>query len=209
MSHEEDECDSSSRFAVASQSDVHTYLQAQTKQNRCLSASDDETNSLDGNLTSTKTSFLSQSCFASISTQKQSLGDDLTELKWLHTFKFKDFLNQDPQSSIDDRISKLIHDLKAYSEKNCQPSFGVLIFLCFHSKNKEKDFSWELNLKDIYDYMDHEFKSITNQHGWKNSIKQTLLTTPCFIKTKHETQKFRSQWTIDSYYRPLLIKAYK
>ncbi len=51
-------------------------------------------------------------------------------------------------------------------------------------------------------------KSITNKRGWKNLLKQTINLIPCFVKTKHDSPKSRSIWTIDPYYRPLLTKAY-
>jgi len=221
MAHEEDECDSSSLFAVASQSDVTSFLHKQTAKITGLNSSisdddDDDESSIDDNFSRNftennssriKKSYLSHSCFASISSQKQNLSDDLTELNWLNTFKFKEF--QDKQNNNEDQISKLSNELKSYDNQNINSiSFGVLIFLALYSKRDDKQTPWSLTIKQLYEYIQINMKKITNKRGWKNSLKQTLITIPCFIKTKHDTPKLPSIWTIDPYYRPLLTKAY-
>lgn len=236
MANEEDECDSAGRFPVASQSDINSFLHAQaakiTGLNSSISDDDDDASSIDDNLlsrfaqvprkSSTKTSYLSRSCFASISSQKQNISDDLTELKWLTTFKFKEF--QDPKSnsttqekpvplvdSNEDRISKLSNELKSYDAKtpHAEPfAFGAVIFLALYAHRDDKPTPWSLTIKQIYEYIQTNDKSITNKRGWKNLLKQTLNTIPCFIKTKHDIPKSRSIWSVDPYYRPLLTKAY-
>jgi len=218
MANEEDECDSSSLFTVANQSDVTSFLHLQAAKITGLnsSISDDDENSIDDNLLRSFTRNnnsklikpnLSRSCFASISTQKQNLSDDLTELKWLNTFKFKEF--QDNKNNNEDQISKLSNELKSYDNQNINSiSFGVLIFLALYSKRDDKQTPWSLTIKQLYEYIQINMKKITNKRGWKNLLKQTLITIPCFIKTKHDTPKSSSIWTIDSYYRPLLTKAY-
>jgi hypothetical protein len=220
MANEEDECDSSCLFTAASQSDVNSFLQSQAAKITGLnsSISDDDENSIDDNLLRSFTrnnrstinkSYLSRSCFASISTQKQNPLDDLTELKWLSTFKFKEF--QDHQKSTNHEISKLSNELKSYDNQNLNLnsiSFGVLIFLALYSKRDDKQTPWSLTIKQFYEYIQLNIKQITNKRGWKNLLKQTLITIPCFIKTKHDLPKSRSIWTIDPYYRPLLTKAY-
>ena len=87
-------------------------------------------------------------------------------------------------------------------------SFGILIFLALYSKRDEKQIPWSLTIKQLYEYAQLNIKQITNKRGWKNLLKQTLITIPCFVKTKHDLLKSRSLWTIDPYYRPLLTKAY-
>jgi hypothetical protein len=216
MAHEEDECDSSSLFAVASQSDVTTFLHKQAAKITGLNSSisdDDDESSIDDNFTRNdssiikKKSYLSRSCFASISSQKQNLSDDLTELNWLNTFKFKEFQNK--KNNNEDQISKLSNELKSYDSQNINSiSFGVIIFLALYSKRDDKQTPWSLTIKQLYEYIQINIKKITNKRGWKNLLKQTLITIPCFIKTKHDTPKSSSIWTIDSYYRPLLTKAY-
>ncbi|CAF2577486.1 unnamed protein product [Rotaria sp. Silwood2] len=115
MANEEDECDSSSLLTVASQSDVTAFLHAQaakiTGLNSSISDDDDDdddessifhsslsryTQISSKNLNNHKKTYLSHSCFASISnssssSQKQTISDDLTELKWLNTFKLKEY----------------------------------------------------------------------------------------------------------------------
>ncbi|CAF3287195.1 unnamed protein product, partial [Rotaria sp. Silwood2] len=123
MSNEDDECDSSSLFNVASQTDVNSFLHSQAAKITGIttSISDDENSSMDGSLLTrfsqvssekkyiitTNTNirstpikpYLSRSCFASLtssspiknSIQKVYASDDLTELKWLNTFKLKEF----------------------------------------------------------------------------------------------------------------------
>jgi hypothetical protein len=233
MTHEEDECDSSTLFAVASQSDVSSFLHAQAAKITSLNSSisdDDDEGSIDDSLLTRTTQipskncstlikpYLSRSCFASISSQKQNISDDLTELKWLSTFKLKDF--QDNPTEIkdkpvqqrntnEDQISKLSNELKSSDQKNPNSiSFGVLIFLALYSKRDDKQTPWSLTIKEFYEYIQINNKQITNKRGWKNLLKQTLMTIPCFIKTKLDIPKARSIWTIDPYYRPLLTKAY-
>jgi hypothetical protein len=119
MSNEGDECDSSSLFAVASQSDVNSFLQAQAAKITGLNSSisdDDDDSSIDDNLltrftqiSSKKNSYLSRSCFASISSQKQPISDDLTELKWLSTFKLKEFQDNKINHEIKDKPTEIIH----------------------------------------------------------------------------------------------------
>jgi hypothetical protein len=264
MSNEEDECDSSSLFTVASQSDVNSFLHSQAaKITRVTSSiSDDEDSSMDGSLlarftqlpsekkliltnsTPRSTSlkpYLSRSCFASLTSsspikttpQKVYASDDLTELKWLNTFKLKEFkddinsneikdkdlneknlLSQTTQESInndEDRLAKLISELKTYvneSTKIHTTSFGILIFLALYSQRDEKHLSWSLTIKQLYEYAQLNAKQITNKRGWKNLLRQALITIPCFVKTKRDLLKSRSLWTIDPYYRPLLTKAY-
>lgn len=236
MANEEDECDSAGRFPIASQSEINSFLHAQaakiTGLNSSLSEDDDDASSIDDGLltrfaqvprkSSTKTSYLSRSCFASISSQKQNIADDLTELNWLNTFKFKELIipkiNQPTQEqplqsndSKDDQISKLSNELKSYDSKTPHPnliSFGVLIFLALYSHRDDKQTPWSSTIKQIYEYIQTNNKQITNKRGWKNLLKQTINTIPCFVKSKHETSKSRSIWSIDPYYRPLLTKAY-
>ena len=268
MSNEDDECDSSSLFAVASQSDVSSFLHSQAaKITRVTSSiSDDEDSSMDGSLLARFTQlpqekklivsnpnvrsaphkpYLSRSCFASIASsspvkpanaQKVAIADDLTELKWLNTFKLKEFKDDfnsnetkdkdsnetlqsssrqsQPQESInndEDRLAKLISELKSYdheSTKITTTSLGILIFLALYSKRDEKQLTWSLTIKQLYEFAQLNAKQITNKRGWKNLLRQALLTIPCFVKTKRDLLKSRSLWTIDPYYRPLLTKAY-
>jgi hypothetical protein len=267
MSNEEDECDSSSLFTVASHSDVNSFLYAQAAKitGVTLSISDDEDSSMDGSLLARFTQlpsekkfsinnsnarvkpYLSRSCFASLtssspvktslsSSQKLYPSDDLTELKWLNTFKIKEFkddfnpneikekdLNENDHSTQqqqqeqnnnndEDRLAKLISELKSYdddqSTKMNTTSFGILLFLALYSKRDEKNLSWSLTIKQLYEYAQLNAKQITNKRGWKNSLRQALMTIPCFVKTKRDLLKSRSLWTIDPYYRPLLTKAY-
>jgi hypothetical protein len=260
MSNEEDECDSSSLFTVASQSDVNTFLHSQAaKLTRVTSSiSDDEDSSMDGSLLARFTQlpsekkfiitnsttrikpYLSRSCFASLTSsspiktnpQKIYASDDLTELKWLNTFKLKEFkddinsneikdkdlneknLSSQTQETInndEDRLAKLISELRTYvneSTKIHTTSFGILIFLALYSQRDEKHLSWSLTIKQLYEYAQLNAKQITNKRGWKNLLRQALITIPCFVKTKRDLLKSRSLWTIDPYYRPLLTKAY-
>ncbi|CAF1445215.1 unnamed protein product [Adineta steineri] len=263
MSNEEDECDSSSLFTVASQSNVNSFLHSQAaKITRVTSSiSDEDDSSMDGSLVARFTqlpsekkviitnshirttpvkSYLSRSCFASLTCsspiktnpQKPHTSDDLTELKWLNTFKLKelkDDLNTNdikdkdlteknqstqPQESInndEDRLAKLISELKSYVNENTKintTSFGILIFLALYSKRDEKHLPWSLTIKQLYEYTQLNAKQITNKRGWKNLLRQALITIPCFVKTKRDLLKSRSLWTIDPYYRPLLTKAY-
>ncbi|CAF2824666.1 unnamed protein product [Rotaria sp. Silwood2] len=245
MANEEDECDSSSLLTVASQSDVTAFLHAQaakiTGLNSSISDDDDDddessifhsslsryTQISSKNLNNHKKTYLSHSCFASISnssssSQKQTISDDLTELKWLNTFKLKEYkdnkINNNLKEKIfqhinsnDDQISKLCNDLKFYDDENINInslSFGVLIFLALYSKRYDKQTSWLLTIKQLYEYIQNNIKQITNKRGWKDLLKQTLINIPCFVKTKHYILKSRSVWTIDPYYRPLLTRAY-
>lgn len=267
MSNEDDECDSSSLFNVASQSDVNSFLHAQAAKITGIttSISDDESSSMDGSLLARFSQipsdkkvvitpntrsppvkpYLSRSCFASLTSsspiknppsQKVYASDDLTELKWLNTFKlkeFKDDLNsnenkdkdnnndknsskqqqqqQEQNNNDEDRLAKLISELKSYdneSQKINTTSFGILIFLGFYSKRDEKHLSWSLTIKQLYEFVQSNAKHITNKRGWKNLLRQALITIPCFVKTKRDLLKSRSLWTIDPYYRPLLTKAY-
>lgn len=270
MSNEEDECDSSSLFNVASQSDVNSFLHAQAAKITGITASisDDESSSMDGSLLArfsqvptekkyvvrTNTTirstpmkpYLSRSCFASLTSsspvkatsQKVYASDDLTELKWLNTFKLKEFKddlgsndnkekqneknlskndqqqedqNNNTNNNDEDRLAKLISELKSYDnegKKLTTSSFGIILFLAFYSKRDEKHLSWSLTIKQLYEYVQLNAKHITNKRGWKNLLRQALLTIPCFVKTKRDLLKSRSLWTIDPYYRPLLTKAY-
>jgi hypothetical protein len=266
MSNEEDECDSSSLFTVASHSDVNSFLHAQAAKITGLTSciSDDEDSSMDGSLLARFTQlpsekkflmnnsnarvkpYLSRSCFASLtssspiktsssSSQKLYASDDLTELKWLNTFKLKDFkddlkpneikekdFNENDHSkqqqqqeqnnnNDEDRLAKLISELKSYDNESTKmniTSFGILLFLALYSKRDEKHLSWSLTIKQLYEYAQLNAKQITNKRGWKNSLRQALNTIPCFVKTKRDLLKSRSLWTIDPYYRPLLTKAY-
>ena len=251
MSTEEDECDSSSPLAVASQADITSYLRTRADQITGLDISmsdiddieddddDDDETSMDGSLVtrfaqvpSPKTihrrkarsvastsSCLSQSCFASISPNKGSASDDLTELKWLNTFKFKDHLINQPskEKPLDSaaryeyRVSQFISDLKTHQSEQTgiQPaSYAVWIFLACYSMRDDKRTPWSLTMKQLYEYIQSNIKSAAYQRGWKNLLRQALLTVPCFIQKKDETAKARSLWTIDPYYRPSLIRAY-
>ncbi|CAF0885558.1 unnamed protein product [Rotaria sordida] len=273
MSNEDDECDSSSLFNVASQTDVNSFLHSQAAKITGIttSISDDENNSMDGSLLTrfsqissekkyiitTNTNirstpikpYLSRSCFASLtssspiknSTQKIYASDDLTELKWLNTFKLKEFKDEFNLNNIkdkdnnnektqlisqqqqqqqqkeqnnnndEDRLAKLISELKSYDYENTKittTSFGIIIFLGFYSKRDEKHLSWSLTIKQLYEFVQSNAKHITNKRGWKNLLRQALITIPCFVKTKRDLLKSRSLWTIDPYYRPLLTKAY-
>ena len=262
MSNDDDECDSSSLFAVASQSDVNSFLRAQAAKITGVtrSISDDDDSSMDGSLVARFTQlpaekkpshtlphrrstpmkpYLSRSCFASLASSspikslppKAYASDDLTELKWLNTFKLKelkDDLNavhckekdseeksscqqQEPNPNDEDRLAKLISELKSYdceSTKITTQSFGVLIFLALYSQRDEKHLSWSLTIKQFYEHAQLNAKQITNKRGWKNLLRQALITIPCFVKTKRDLLKSRSLWTIDPYYRPLLTKAY-
>ncbi|CAF1109321.1 unnamed protein product [Adineta steineri] len=239
MRNEEDECDSSCVYTVASQSDVTSFLYAQeakiTGLSSTLSDNDDydDESSIDGSFSARfpehhlklKKSYLSHSCFASISTStlnKTNLVDDLTELKWLNSFKLKEFKdnktnNQEIKettttyqliSNTEDHISKLSNELKIYPTNKDSISYGVCIFLALYSKRNDKQTPWSLTLKQIYEYIQIHNKHTVNKRGWKNLLKQTLNIIPCFIKTKLDSNKSRSIWTIDSYYRPLLTKAY-
>lgn len=229
------------------------------------SISDDDDSSMDGSLVARFTQipsekkfilnssnvrnkpYLSRSCFASIassspvkpsssSSQKILPSDDLTELKWLHTFKLKelkdDFNNHETKekektgennsstqqqeqnqnnNNDEDRLAKLISELKSYdyeSTKIITTSFGVLLFLALYSKRDEKQLAWSLTIKQLYEYTQLNAKQITNKRGWKNALRQALITIPCFVRTKRDLLKSRSLWTIDPYYRPLLSKAY-
>lgn len=261
--NDDDECDSSSLFALASQSDVNSFLRSQAakitgRTGPSSISDDDDENSMDGSLLARFTQipmekklsltnptsiqskpYLSRSCFASITTsspiktssQKQTLADDLTELKWLNTFKFKEFTINDnkdkdsndksatneqseenqQQNNDEDRLAKLISELKSYDNENTKintTSFGILIFLGLYSKRDEKSLPWSLTIKQLYEFAQLNAKQITNKRGWKNSIRQALVTIPCFVKTKRDLLKSRSLWTIDPYYRPLLTKAF-
>ncbi|CAF3399747.1 unnamed protein product [Rotaria sp. Silwood1] len=274
MSNEDDECDSSSLFNVASQTDVNSFLHSQAAKITGIttSISDDENSSMDGSLLThfskvssekkyiitTNTNirstpikpYLSRSCFASLtssspiknSLQKTYASDDLTELKWLNTFKLKEFKDDFTSNNIkdkdnnnntknplisqqqqqeqeqnnnnnndEDRLAKLISELKSYDNENTKittTSFGIIIFLGFYSKRDEKHLSWSLTIKQLYEYVQNNAKYITNKRGWKNLLRQSLITIPCFVKTKRDLLKSRSLWTIDPYYRPLLTKAY-
>lgn len=266
MSNEDDECDSSSLFTVATQSDVNSFLRAQASKitGATASISDDDDSSMDGSLLARFTQipsekklsisnnnrrstpmkpYLSRSCFASLTSsspskpappppsQKVYASDDLTELKWLNTFKLKELkedLNanegkdkdteekntsqqQDPSNNDEDRLAKLISELKSYDHehtKNKTTSLGVLIFLALYAQRDEKHLSWSLTIKQFYEYAQLNAKQITNKRGWKNLLRQALITIPCFVKTKRDLLKSRSLWTIDPYYRPLLTKAY-
>ncbi|CAF1018440.1 unnamed protein product [Adineta steineri] len=240
MRNEEDECDSSCVYTVASQSDVTSFLYAQeakiTGLSSTLSDNDDydDESSIDGSFSTRftenhlklKKSYLSHSCFASISTStlnKTNSVDDLTELKWLNSFKLKEFKdnktnNQEIKetttttyqviSNTEDPISKLSNELKIYPNNKDSISYGVLIFLALYSKRNDKQTPWSLTLKQIYEYIQIHNKHTVDKRGWKNLLKQTLNIIPCFIKTKLDSNKSRSIWTIDSYYRPLLTKAY-
>jgi len=272
MSNEEDECDSSSLFTVASHTDVNLFLRSQAAKITGVtsSISDDDDSSMDGSLLARFTQipsekkfiitnssirstpikpYLSRSCFASLtssspiknSSQKLYASDDLTELKWLNTFKLKELkddinLNEIKDKDKDlieknsssqqqeqnnnttttnnndeDRLAKLISELKSYDNENPKintTSFGVLIFLGLYSKRDEKHLSWSLTIKQLYEYAQLNAKQITNKRGWKNLLRQSLTTIPCFIRTKRDLLKSRSLWTIDRYYRPLLTKAY-
>jgi hypothetical protein len=190
--------------------------------------------------------YLSRSCFASLTssspiktnTQKLYASDDLTELKWLNTFKLKelkdDFTSNDIKekdlndknhsnqeqeqnnnnnnnNNDEDRLAKLISELKSYDNESTKintTSFGILIFLALYSKRDEKHLSWSLTIKQLYEYAQLNAKQITNKRGWKNLLRQSLITIPCFVRTKRDLLKSRSLWTIDPYYRPLLTKAY-
>ena len=226
MSNEEDECDSSSLFTMASQLDVASFLRSQTVKFTGLSAAatddddddgDDEENSINNHLFASLTQHrstvpktcLSHSCFASISSQVVNPIDDLTELKWLNTFKFKEDKQQTSalNNSTHDSISKLSNDLKTRVH-NDSVSYGALIFLAMHSQRNNQQSPWSLSIKQIYEYIQRNHPKILNKRGWKNALKQTLSTIPCFIKTKHESTKASSMWTVDPYYRPLLTKAY-
>ncbi|CAF3392956.1 unnamed protein product [Rotaria sp. Silwood1] len=246
MGNEGDECDSLNLLTVASQTDVIAFLQTQaakiTGLNSNTSDDDDDDISIchsslsrstqisSKNLNNHKKSSLSHSCFASISnssSQKQTISDDLTELKWLNTFKLKEYKDNKTNNnnnnnnlkekifqyinSNDDQISKLCHELKSYDDENLNInslSFGVLIFLALYSKRYDKQTPWLLTLKQLYEYIQINIKQIINKRGWKDLLKQTLINIPCFIKTKRIILKSRSVWTIDPYYRPLLTRAY-
>jgi hypothetical protein len=239
MANEEDECDSSSLFTFASQSDVTSFLHAQATKITGLDSNlcGDE-NSIDDNLLVRFTQvsskhcstliqpYLNHSCFASISSsssEKRNPVDDLTELKWLHTYKLKEFkenktTNREIKEEVSqlvnstkDHISKLINELKFYNNNHLNVdsiSNGVLIFLALYSKRDDQQTPWSSTIKQIYEYIQVNIKQIITTRGWKNLLKQTLNTIPCFIKTKHDLLKSRSIWTIDSYYRPLLKQAY-
>lgn len=220
MANDDDECDSSSLLTFASQSDVNSFLNKQAAKITGIHSNisdddDDDENSIDDNLlrsftranNSNKKSSLSHSCFASISSEKQTLSDDLTELKWLNTFKFKQF--QDKTSSNNNQISQLINELKYVNENDINTiTSNVSIFLAFYSKHNDQTNAWSLTMKQLYEYIQKHYKHLTNKRGWKNLLKQTLITNPCFIKTKSDLSKTHSIWTIDTYYRPLLTKAY-
>ena len=200
---------------------------------------DDEDTSMDGSLLtrfaqvpSTKTlhhrkarsvastsSYLSQSCFASIShssPSKAGASDDLTELKWLSTFKFKDHLIHHPSkektvdsaSRQEDCVSQFINDLKTYQPETHPASYTVAIFLACYSMRDDKRTPWSLTMKQCYEYVQSNVKSITYRRGWKNLLRQAVVTVPCFIQKKDETAKSRTLVTIDPYYRPSLLRAY-
>ena len=257
MTSEEDERDSSSLFTAASQSDINSFLHAQAAKiiglNSCISDDidgDDNNNSMNDasfpRITHISSSsgfnshkkliepHLSRSCFASISnssSQKQTISDDLTELKWLSTFKLKTFQDEKTNNNNNDanikeqsyqqiinsnkndkdQISKLSHELKIFDneKQNINSiSFGVIIFLAFYSKRYDKLTPWSLTMKQLYEYIQLNMKSKTNKRGWKSMLKQTLLTIPCFIKTKINMINSCCLWTVDPYYRPLLTRAY-
>jgi hypothetical protein len=254
MSNEEDECDSSSLFTVASHSDVNSFLHSQAAKiiGVTSSISDDDDSSMDGSLLARFTQipsekkfiitnssirstpikpYLSRSCFASLTSsspikncsQKLYASDDLTELKWLNTYKLKEFKENKTTNreikeevsqllnSTEDHISKLSNELKFYNNNHLNTdsiSNGVLIFLALYSKRDDQQTPWSSTIKQIYEYIQVNIKQIITKRGWKNLLKQTLNTIPCFIKTKHDLLKSRSIWTIDPYYRPLLTKAY-
>lgn len=224
------------------------------------SISDDDENSMDGSLlarftqmpsesksvasninrrANTVKPYLSRSCFASLTSSspnkstpsKVYASDDLTELKWLQTFKLKEFKEdlsvndskskesdekntsqqQDSSNNDEDRLAKLISELKSYDNESTKVdtnSFGVLLFLALYSQKDEKSLAWSLTIKQFYEYAQMHAKQITSKRGWKNLLRQALLTIPCFVKTKRDLLKSRSLWTIDPYYRPLLTKAY-
>lgn len=240
MTNEEDECDSSNAFTIASQSDVSAFLQAQAEKITGLhtNVSDDDeddddnistAHSISGNFT--QSSFtaqnsyrkivrpnLSHSCFASISDasiRKPSNADDLTELEWLNTFKFKETKTKEKciheNNSQDDQINKLFNELKSYDEENFDInsiSMGVLIFLALYSKCNDKETPWLLTIKQLHEHIQINTKQISQRRAWRDSVKETLIKIPCFVKAKRDTMKSRSIWTIDPYYRPLLTRAY-
>ncbi|CAF3677008.1 unnamed protein product [Rotaria socialis] len=238
MFNEEDECDSSNILTVASQSDVIAFLQAQEAKIIGLHTNvsdyddddeDDELSIVHSSIPNFKQissnnhsqgvkSYLSHSCFASISNssaQKQTTSDDLTELNWLNTFKFKETKTKEKSTqeidSNEDQISKLCNELKMYNEENLylnSLSFGVLIFLALYSKRYDKQTPWLLTIKQLYDYIQKNKQQISHRRGWRDLLKETLIKIPCFVKTKRDILKSRSVWTIDPYYRPLLTRAY-
>ncbi|CAF2076801.1 unnamed protein product [Rotaria magnacalcarata] len=238
MFNEEDECDSSNILTVASQSDVIAFLQAQEVKIIGLHAnvSDDDDDDEDDELSIVHSSipnfkqissnnhnqgvksYLSHSCFASISNSsvhKGTTSDDLTELNWLNTFKFKDTKTKEKSTqeidSNEDQISKLCNELKMYNEENLNLnslSFGVLIFLALYSKRYDKQTPWLLTIKQLYDYLQKNKQQISHRRGWRDLLKEALIKIPCFVKTKRDILKSRSVWTIDPYYRPLLTRAY-
>lgn len=221
MSNDDDECDST----VASQADVDSFLQAQSAKNtgNVLSNSDDESETTDQQSSVRRRSsknYLSQSCFASIST-KATNADDLTELKWLNNFQLKDYLSQtawkekvsDGNALHHDRMNQLIQQLKTVRfdaspmDLNTE-SIAIGLFLGFYSKRDDPETPWALTTKQCYEYFQANMKSIVDQRHWKHLVRQTLITLPCFVQKKDETVKTRLLWTIDSYYRPLLTRAY-
>ena len=212
MSNEEDECDSASQLSMASQADVDAFLKNQiensTGANVKRSFDDDDIRSNRISQDSSRKSSLTQSCFASIS----SSSDDLTELKWLSTFKLKDsFIHDRTLNNTENRIGELINRLKTFdhNEKDVNIfTLAVHLFFAFHSKRNEKLTPWSLTIKQIYEYVQQNFKFITDRNDWKNSLKNTLMTIPCFVQIKDRTNKARSLWTVDIYYRPLLSRAY-
>lgn len=222
MSNDDDECDSN----VASQSDVTSFLQAQSAKNTGLTSNIDvnddmnDTDSLSNAIRTTRNSFLSQSCFASIS-PKSTSSDDLTELKWLNTFKLKDYLNQtariekmsDSLSAGFERMDKLIRDLTMFEFK--QPSeitnhsTGLWLISAFYSKRTDPETPWSLTMKQCYEYFQSNIKFMVEQRNWKYLLRQTLISLPCFVQKKDNLVKSRLSWSIDDYYRPLLTRAYE
>ncbi|CAF0874232.1 unnamed protein product [Didymodactylos carnosus] len=182
------------------------------------------------------TPYLSQSCFASITSTpiKLKSDHDLTELSWLNNFKvdqqietaIKDEVHsgtgdqqQDEENKTTKLLAKLISELKQVDPRQMELastttnqdkpllSYGVIIFLSLKAQTK----SWCLSIKDLYEDIQEKYPYYkTAKRGWKNAIRDTLVQIPCFKKVKREAipHHHRSVWTIDPYYRPLLSKAF-
>ncbi|CAF4775883.1 unnamed protein product, partial [Rotaria sp. Silwood1] len=141
MGNEGDECDSLNLLTVASQTDVIAFLQTQaakiTGLNSNTSDDDDDDISIchsslsrstqisSKNLNNHKKSSLSHSCFASISnssSQKQTISDDLTELKWLNTFKLKEYKDNKTNHNNNNNNNLYNHKLNYKRQNSCSPA---------------------------------------------------------------------------------------
>lgn len=192
MSNDDDECDSSRALTMADESDVDAFLRNESEKKISSKSQVDEIGE--------KSSFLSKSCFASIS-------DELTELNWLNNFHFKQDLSSD---KTDRRTFELKNKLKNFdfrTKKIDESSIDVRLFVGFYSKRDEAPTAWSLTLKQCYDLIENFVEFTKTRIDWKNFVKKTLLETSCFVQIKDPNGKARSLWSVDQFYRSTLTRA--